>query len=83
MAQDHASELKSDRIRRVIIFTDSQAALSRIRHNGSGPGQTWASAIMQTQMRSLVRISSWSFGGCLAMQVLLGMKRQINTPRMQ
>jgi ribonuclease HI len=47
MARDHVSELKSDGIDRLIIFTDSQASLSRIQHNGSGPGQTWASAIIQ------------------------------------
>jgi ribonuclease HI len=47
MARDHTSELKSDGIDRLIIFTDSQASLCRIQHNGSGPGQTWASAIIQ------------------------------------
>jgi ribonuclease HI len=47
MARDQASELKSDGFKRIVIFSDSQAALSQIKHNGSGPGQTWASAIIQ------------------------------------
>jgi ribonuclease HI len=50
MARDEASELKSDEIKRVIIFTDSQTALSRIQHNGSGLGQTWALAIIRNSI---------------------------------
>jgi hypothetical protein len=40
IVRNEASELKTDGIKRVIIFTDSQAALSRTQHNGSAPGQT-------------------------------------------
>jgi ribonuclease HI len=34
-------------IQKAVIFTDSKAALNRIQHNGIGPGQTLASAIIR------------------------------------
>jgi ribonuclease HI len=61
MARDEGSELKSDGIKRVIISTNSQAALSRIPHNGSGSGQTWASAIIRNSNEILSQIIQLSW----------------------
>jgi hypothetical protein len=55
MARDQASELKRYGLKRIVILTDSQAALSRIQHNESGPGQTWESAIIQNSIEILIQ----------------------------
>jgi ribonuclease HI len=47
MIRDQAAVMICEGIQKVSIFTGSQAALNRIQHNGIGPGQTWASAIIR------------------------------------
>jgi ribonuclease HI len=47
MIRDKAVGMIVEGIQKAVIFTDSQAALNRIQHNGIGPGQTWASAIIR------------------------------------
>jgi ribonuclease HI len=46
MIGDQVEDMISEGVQKIIIFTDSQAALNRIQHNEPGPGQTWASAII-------------------------------------
>jgi ribonuclease HI len=46
MIGDQVEDMISEGVRKIIIFTDSQAALNRIQHNEPGPGQTWGSAII-------------------------------------
>jgi ribonuclease HI len=48
MIGDQVEEMISEEVQKIIIFTDSQAALNRIQHNEPGPGQTWASAIIRS-----------------------------------
>jgi ribonuclease HI len=45
--RDEAARWISSGISMVIILSDSQAALHRIGHNGIGPGQIWAMAIIE------------------------------------
>jgi ribonuclease HI len=45
--RDEAARWISSGISKVIILSDSQAALHRIGHNGIGPGQMWAMAIIE------------------------------------
>jgi ribonuclease HI len=48
MIGDQVEDMISEGVQKIIIFTDSQAALNRIQHNEPGPGQTWASAIIRS-----------------------------------
>jgi ribonuclease HI len=48
MVRDEVEDMIKEGVQKIIIFTDSQAALNRIQYNGPGPGQTWASAIIRT-----------------------------------
>jgi hypothetical protein len=48
MIRDEVEVMITEGVRKIIISTDSQAALNRIQHNRHGPGQTWASAIIRT-----------------------------------
>jgi ribonuclease HI len=47
LIRDEGAIMIGDGIQKISIFTDSQAALNRIQHNGIGPGHTWASAIIR------------------------------------
>jgi hypothetical protein len=49
MIRDEVEVMITEGVWKIIIYTDSQAALNRIQHNGPGPGQTWASAIIRTK----------------------------------
>jgi ribonuclease HI len=48
MISDQVKDMISEGVQKIIIFTDSQAALNRIQHNEPGPAQTWASAIIRS-----------------------------------
>jgi ribonuclease HI len=48
MIGDQVEDMITEGVQKIIIFTDSQAALNRIQHNEPGPGQTWASAIIRS-----------------------------------
>jgi hypothetical protein len=48
MIGDQVEDMISEGVQKIIIFTDSDAALNRIQHNKPGPGQTWASAIIRS-----------------------------------
>jgi hypothetical protein len=48
MIADQVEDMITEGVQKIIIFTDSQAALNRIQHNEPGPGQTWASAIIRS-----------------------------------
>jgi ribonuclease HI len=48
MVRDEVEDMIKEGVQKIIIFTDSQATLNRIQHNGPGPVQTWASAIIRT-----------------------------------
>jgi hypothetical protein len=48
MDRDEVEDMIKEGVQKIIIFTDSQAALNQIQHNRPGPGQTWASAIIRT-----------------------------------
>jgi hypothetical protein len=39
MIGDQVEDMISEGVQKIIIFTDSQAALNRIQHNEPGPGQ--------------------------------------------
>jgi hypothetical protein len=47
LIRDEGAIMIGEGIQKISIFTDSQAALNRIQHDGIGPGQTWASAIIR------------------------------------
>jgi ribonuclease HI len=40
IVRDEVEDMIKEEVQKIIIFTDSQAALNRIQHNGPGPGQT-------------------------------------------
>jgi hypothetical protein len=48
MIRDKAAGMIVEGIQKAVIFTDSQAALNRIQHNGIGAGQTWALGIIRS-----------------------------------
>jgi ribonuclease HI len=48
MIGHQVEEMISEGVQKIIIFTDSQAALNRIHRTEPGPGQTWASAIIRS-----------------------------------
>jgi ribonuclease HI len=48
MIGHQVEDMISEGVQKIIIFTDSQAALNRIQHNEPAPGQTWASAIIRS-----------------------------------
>jgi ribonuclease HI len=48
MIGDQVDDMISEGVQKIIIFTDSQAALNRGQHNEPGPGQIWASAIIRS-----------------------------------
>jgi hypothetical protein len=48
MISDQVEDMISERVQKIIIFTDSQAAVNGFQHNEPGLGQTWASAIIRS-----------------------------------
>jgi hypothetical protein len=48
MIGHQVDDMISEGVQKMIIFTDSQAAVNRIQHNEPGPGHTWASAIIRS-----------------------------------
>jgi ribonuclease HI len=46
--RDEVEAMITEGVQKLIILPDSQAVLNRNKQNGPGPGQTWASAIIQT-----------------------------------
>jgi hypothetical protein len=65
-------------IQKISIFTDSQATLNRIQHNGIGPGQTWASAIIRNTETIRPQNIQVGFRGVQDMQGLKTMKLPTN-----
>jgi hypothetical protein len=83
MIGDQVEDLISEGVQKIIIFTDSQAALNRIQHNEPGPGQTLALPIIRSTEKYAGTTSSLSFAGFLDMQASKAMKLRTNLPGMQ
>jgi hypothetical protein len=50
MIPDEVKVMITEGVQKIIIYTDSQAALNLTQHhhNGPGPGETWSSTIIRT-----------------------------------
>jgi hypothetical protein len=83
LIRDEGTIMIGERIQKISIFTDSQAALNRIQHNGIGPGQTWASAIIRNPDEIRRQNIQVEFDGFQDMQGLKAKKLPTNLQRMR